>query len=233
VVRQPSAPSSSSVVTTLALVGSDTLTRPSVGASGVVRLWLGAGRREHGRRPRAASVPDLRPGGSSPQRPRAATGGALEIRGDHALLPKFYGCDFLQIDGVRQKEDLPTDRFLNCEYDDFVMSDSTTDSMLELPYSPSVLVGLVVLKKLYVQQGAGRKDSALRRGMPPRYYQVVNDVMGVLLSAGLVVSTRRGSTKVWVPLRAQRSRVTALLEAANSGEWPEGEDLVERLSSLD
>lgn len=159
--------------------------------------------------------------------------GRLEIGGDHYLLPKFYGCAFLQVEGARQQSDLPVDKFFNCEFDDFSVSSATTDSLLELPYSPSVLAGLVILKKLYVQAGAGRKDSALRRGMPPQFYQVVNNVMGVLVAAGLVVSTRRNSSKIWVPIRSQSARVTNILDAAASGDWPADEDLIGRLGSLD
>ncbi|MFD0204265.1 NACHT domain-containing protein [Saccharothrix carnea] len=159
--------------------------------------------------------------------------GRLEIGSDHQAIPQFYGCAFLQVEGVRQQEDLPPDKFVNCEFDDFLISSATTDSLLELPYSPSVLAGLVILKKLYVQAGAGRKDSALRRGMPPQYYQVVNSVMGVLVATGLVVSTRRNTSKIWVPIRSQSARVANILDAAITGDWPRDEDLIERLAALD
>ncbi|GGS25313.1 NACHT domain-containing protein [Actinokineospora fastidiosa] len=159
--------------------------------------------------------------------------GRLDIGGELQHLPRFYRCDFLQIEGLRSKEELPVESFTDCDFGDITKLDTTTDSLMDLPHSPAILVALTILKKLYAQQGTGRKDSALRRGLPPAFYRLVDPVIGELVRSGLMVSSRRSATKVWVPVRAQRSRVSTFIDAASRGDWPSSEDLPERLSNIE
>lgn len=157
--------------------------------------------------------------------------GRIEVRCPAEMMPLFTGCAIVEIDGIRSEAELP-ENFVNCEFDQFSVADDTNDSLLSLNLYPALLVGLVILRKLYSQQGSGRKESALRRGLPPTYYALVDAVIGVLTSAGLMVRSTRGRTAIWVPVKSQRQRVQALLDASSSQNWPDDEDIVDRLMQV-
>jgi hypothetical protein len=155
----------------------------------------------------------------------------LELRCLPDAVPTFYSCIFLQIEGAADESELPPSKFLNCEFDSFTPVDQTSDAIMDYELPEPLKVGLSILNKLYMRQGTGRKDSALRRGMPPQYAKYVNDVVGVLLGAGMVVRVRRGSDVIWVPVKAQRTRASRLIEGAPAQDWDDDE-LVARLLAL-
>ena len=93
----------------------------------------------------------------------------IDVSAELTYLPKFYSCYIGTLDGRVSQADLPPGIFDNhCVFDSFGESSQNTAAILALPLSTGAKVLLTVLKKLYLQPGAGRKHSALFRGLDHR-----------------------------------------------------------------
>lgn len=127
-------------------------------------------------------------------------------------LPKFEGCYIGLLDGRVSEKDLPADVFGDsCEIDEYSETIYTTAGILELGLSIGVRLTLVVLKKLYLQAGSGRKESALYRGLDHRHRRLIPDVLEVLQKHGLARQATGSNEPVWLPVRARSGRVRQLL----------------------
>lgn len=83
-------------------------------------------------------------------------------------IPVFDRCLIDNIDGVSQ---LPTeweDRFIDCDIENFTAVVETTAGLMAIERPIDDRIALTILKKVYAQSGAGRKASALSRGLPQR-----------------------------------------------------------------
>ncbi|GAA1028724.1 hypothetical protein GCM10009557_14780 [Virgisporangium ochraceum] len=142
-------------------------------------------------------------------------------------LPKFWGCEFVEIDGVARYDDLPP-LFNDCKFGSFSREASTTNALVNLNLPRGLRLGLVILRKVHAQKGAGRKDTALRKGIPPQERQYVNAVLDVLASARLVYASKRGSVTVWLPVKSQYPRVRKWLSSPETAR----DDVVDKLRSI-
>lgn len=130
------------------------------------------------------------------------------------LLPSFSECYFGILDGRISRTDLPENTFDNkCVFDSFGDSSKNTAAILALPLSTGAKVLLTVLKKLYLQPGAGRKQSALFRGLDHRSRALVPDVLQLLIREGLTVRSTAGEESVWLPIRDKGVRVRRLVSS--------------------
>jgi hypothetical protein len=77
-----------------------------------------------------------------------------------------------------------------------------------------------VLRKLYFQRGAARRESALLRGLGHRERRLVPDVLALLTSEGLAVKSKARDGYVWQPTRANTTRVQRILVAPNATSDP-------------
>jgi hypothetical protein len=138
----------------------------------------------------------------------------ISASADPTLLPNFYECYVGTLDGRVSKGDLPQDNFdSKCVFDSFGDSSQNTAAILALPLSNGAKVLLTVLKKLYLQRGAGRKQSALFRGLDHRSRALVPDVLQLLAAEGLTVRSTVGEEPVWLPVRDQGVRVRRLVSS--------------------
>ncbi len=101
----------------------------------------------------------------------------------------------------------------NCVFDSFGESSQNTAAILALPLSTGAKVLLTVLKKLYLQPGAGRKQSALFRGLDHRARTLVPDVLDLLAREGLTIRSTVGEEAVWLPTRSESVRVRRLVSS--------------------
>lgn len=131
-------------------------------------------------------------------------------------VPKFVRVNIESIEGAAGAQDLPGDRFIDCDFGEFVDSASTTSAILDLHLPDKAKVRLTILKKIYVQRGRGRKESALVRGLDPKLRQLVAPSLMLLQSEGLIMSARSGHQTVWVPVKTSQRRVLQLLASPMS-----------------
>lgn len=137
----------------------------------------------------------------------------LELPVDASSCPTFTNCLFETVEGCASEDDLPADRFSGCSFEKFDSAASTTSALLSLNLPPATRVGLTILKKLFVQRGSGRLDSALRRGLDEKDRKYVNDALKVFESNGLIFPSRTGNRKSWLPANSERGRITAILQS--------------------
>lgn len=131
---------------------------------------------------------------------------------DSSSLPKFNDCYIGLVEGRVSKDDLPQEAFSDdCVIDEYSETIYTTSGILELSLSIGVRLTLVVLKKLYLQPGSGRKESALLRGLDHRHRRLIPDVLDLLQKHGLAREATGSTESVWLPVRARSARVRKLL----------------------
>lgn len=148
--------------------------------------------------------------------------GRLEAYGEleASVAPKFLRCHFGVVEGKKRIEELPQVIFENCEVDGFEVVQETTSSLLELPLPMGTRVLLTILKKLYMQRGSGRKESAFFRGLDHRGKRLVPDLLGLLQRERLALRTRAGEQTVWLPERSNMARVRQILASPTTSKDP-------------
>lgn len=137
---------------------------------------------------------------------------------------KFYNCFISKLSGVANEAAMPAENFSGCdvgEFDDM----STNSAVMRLPISPQVKALLSILRKLYKQAGAGRKISALSRGITnAEVAQYINPVLSALEAHKFITVFN----KVVHPVRKQAGRVEVILSAPTFNNDP----LVESVMNL-
>ena len=131
---------------------------------------------------------------------------------------KFQNCQILWLEGVADRNSLPS-TFVHCDVDN--CDDKHTNAAIirsEMPNEIKVL--LVILRKLFLQRGSGRLDSALRRGMDHRLRDYVTPVLDVLVSEGIVFSHATDSRTIWHGNRTHRARMLKMLEESINSDDP-------------
>ena len=129
------------------------------------------------------------------------------------LMPSFVGCYIENLEGRISRDDLSSKKFVHCDIDEFVETADTTSSVLDLDLPLGVRVCLTILKKLYQQAGAGRRENALHRGLDSRARRLVSRVLRVLQSEGLAFIDRSGSNNIWRPIADMRPRVRRVISS--------------------
>lgn len=138
------------------------------------------------------------------------------------MLPVFLRCHFARVDGRTGDHDLPMERFCECSFDEFEHSSKTTNGILALSLPLSTKVMLTILKKLFIQSGCGRRESALFRGLEPRAKELVPELLDLLRRHSFITKTKHGAETVWLPTKTRdaRSRALTILSAPHSSADP-------------
>jgi hypothetical protein len=100
--------------------------------------------------------------------------------------------------------------------EDFSQLATTAQIMDERGLPLALRVFLTVLRKIFVQRGAGRKEGALRRGISQEAQSLVDPVLALLESSGMIFSVRRKGITVWHGVAGQKSRALDILNTAAS-----------------
>lgn len=112
------------------------------------------------------------------------------------------------LDGVSRREFAPDWIDGNCDVDSFRFP-STNAEVLNSQLPEPVKFGMVILRKLYLQAGRGRKMSALLRGMQSDKVPLVQTTIKTLERLGLLYT--RGSDPIAHAVRARAPEVRQLL----------------------
>jgi hypothetical protein len=129
--------------------------------------------------------------------------------------PIFRDCSIDSIENRVGPADVSADKFINTTVSKYGVSSATTAAILNLGLPIGTVVALSILKKIYIQKGAGRRSSALYRGLDTKAKAHVPDVLEVLQDQELILKTKQGPNDVWIPVRSQAGRIRALLAAPN------------------
>ncbi len=138
--------------------------------------------------------------------------GRLEIGAGapEQAIPRFVRCYFGVIDGRAGYDDLPRGAFEEPTVDAFDDSAQTTNAILSLSLPRGTKAVLTIIKKVYAQRGAGRKEGALYRGLDMATQQLVPDALALLQREGLLIAGGRPGQPVWLPTKSSEARRRAL-----------------------
>jgi len=139
---------------------------------------------------------------------------------DATLLPRFKKCTFGIIEDRISERDLPERVFSDCDFEEFSNSAQTSRAILTLDLQLGQRVLLVALKKLYVQSGSGRKESALYRGLDQKERALVQPVLRLLKQEGLITEAKGATHSIWLPVRSESARVRQMLASPSSTSDP-------------
>ena len=131
---------------------------------------------------------------------------------------KFVRCQIVRLEGFSSLPEL-SEVFDLCEVEEF--DDRLTNAAIvrsELQDTLKVL--LVIIRKLFLQRGRGRIESALPRGLNERLQVYVNPVRDLLVSEGIVFSHTTNRGTIWHGNRSFRARMLKILEHPTNPEEP-------------
>ncbi|MBM4111561.1 MAG: hypothetical protein FJ254_09450 [Phycisphaerae bacterium] len=141
--------------------------------------------------------------------------------GSSVRRPAFRRCAFESVEGAVGLPDLDGTLFSpDCQFDRFESSVATNTDIRSLPIPLGVRVGLTMLRKLFLQRGHGRRESALLRGLGGKERAIAGRVLQVI-QRERVASTLGGKlSEVWLPNRSMRSEVLAALANPHNMDRP-------------
>lgn len=148
--------------------------------------------------------------------------GVLEIPPEVAAdqCPVFRSCLIQEVEGRLSARDLPHGRFQECVIEVYMTPVGSTSAAMDVNIPVGAQVLLTVLKKLFVQSLSGRKESALYRGLDSEHRKRVAAILGIMKRRGLAQTSGKAGEPVWLPIRWNRSRAMAILEAPSTSRDP-------------
>lgn len=142
----------------------------------------------------------------------------LDVGDGGAVGLALDGCLIGRVVGVAQELGLPA--WITAsevgEYDNA----QTTAAILKLDVPLGVRVLLTLLKKMFLQRGSGRKETALHRGLDDKARLLVGPLLRTLTGEGLAFSSTTNNTRVWHGSRGQRNRALAIVASPATSSDP-------------
>ena len=123
---------------------------------------------------------------------------------------KLSSCQIVKVEGIANAHALP-EMFDACEIAEYDHRD-TNAAIVRSTLQDPVKVLLVIIRKLFLQRGSGRVDSALYRGVDNSLQPCVVPVRDLLISRGIVYSHVTGGRTIWHGNRTHRSQMLKILE---------------------
>ena len=144
--------------------------------------------------------------------------------GDDVSIQK---CDVTTAYGIASRKSIPQ-QFKDCEVQSFEML-ATTALIKCARLSESQKIFVEMLRKIFFQPGAGRKEAALLRGMgSSANKQLSQKILNKLLDEKLIERFRGDEGYVYTPVRSQTGRVDKILTDLTLSKDP----LWKKISSL-
>jgi AraC-like DNA-binding protein len=133
-------------------------------------------------------------------------------------LPRFIRTDIDHIEGRANAANINQNMFRNCPIASFSEVPATNAAVLEdQGLEPGVKALVIVLRKLFVQKGGGRRENAFYRGVPGLSQKMISEVLELTARAEYAQRNKRGGAEaVWVPNRRMAGRVSSILLSPKS-----------------
>lgn len=127
-------------------------------------------------------------------------------------VPSFHRCSIGFVDGAASLPGWLSGRFLNCDIAEFSSATKTNAGIMALSIDKESKIALTVLKKVYMQRGNGRKETALVRGIDPVDRHLVAGVVSTLVGRGWLSKSSAGRNTVYTPSPLARADVMSALD---------------------
>jgi len=147
----------------------------------------------------------------------------LGARG-HKTGVQIRQCNIHRITGASSAAALPAGNFQRCEIEAFEDL-STNAAVIASDLPPAIKALVTILRKLYLQPGAGRMISAFKRGVPTGpILAAVDPILHILKSEGVI----NVFNEIAHPVRRQHQRIMKILDLTHQSK----DSIVERVSRL-
>ena len=131
---------------------------------------------------------------------------------------KFDRCQIIRLEGFSSLPEL-SDVFNHC--DGAELDDRHTNAaIVRSELQDTIKVLLVIIRKLFLQRGRGRMESALPRGLNENLQEYVSPVRDLLASEGIVFSHPTSRGTIWHGNRKFRARMLKILEHPTNPDEP-------------
>lgn len=132
---------------------------------------------------------------------------------------KVIDCQVGRAYGVAGSQGVPS-WVVGTEIERF-QSIATVAAIRNVDLSPQHRILVTILKKTFFQPGSGRQEAALLRGLGQVDRQgYTEDILGILISEGLLIRTKGDHGNLYVPERKYGDRVAKMLSELNLTEDP-------------
>ena len=135
---------------------------------------------------------------------------------DSGRVPTFQNCLIGSLRGWWAIPDEYAGNFTTSEVANYSGAPRTTGGLISLNLDKRDAIGLVILKKVYLQAGHGRRESALVRGLPLADRVLVPEVTASLCASGFLVRSHHRGNDLVLPVREKRGLVMQVLEKPQS-----------------
>jgi len=123
---------------------------------------------------------------------------------------KLSGCIISIVYGIASRKSIP-EQIVNCDVEHFEML-ATTTLIKKARLSEPQKLFVEMLRKLFFQPGAGRKESALLRGMGTSANKPLGEkILSKLLDAKLITRHKGDEGYIYKPVRSETGRIDKLL----------------------
>lgn len=135
-------------------------------------------------------------------------------------------CIISTVYGVSSLKSIP-DEFVNCSIENYeTLATTTLIRRANLSISQKLLVEM--LRKIFFQPGAGRKEAALLRGMgATANKQLSEKILGKLMDEGLVTRHRGDEGYIYKPVRSKTGRITQIIADLTLSKDPLWQDITD------
>jgi hypothetical protein len=126
--------------------------------------------------------------------------------------PSFQACLIGHLEGATAVPDDLASKFTNCEIDNYSDRLQTTAGIMQLKIPDRPRIALTILKKIYSQRGAGRKENSLSRGLSQQLRQLVPEVITDLTQQGWITSSSSRGETIYLPVKSRRADALKALD---------------------
>jgi hypothetical protein len=128
-------------------------------------------------------------------------------------LPTLRACVVTLVEGVAGLDELAAGKFAESDIGGFSESVENVAAILRLDLPDYTRVTLTVLRKIFVQSGHSRKESALYRGLlSNKQKELIPLVLKNLEKKGAIRKNRRRDATLWAPNLGMYRRVARILD---------------------
>jgi hypothetical protein len=125
--------------------------------------------------------------------------------GDNLINVKFVDCLFQKATGFTEKQNFNI--FENCEIENYDTIPTNASTMKNEQININIRICLVILKKIYLQHGYGRKENALYRGIENTFIDKINHVLKILKKHEFLYSEKIREETLWRPFNNKRDLI--------------------------
>ena len=107
-----------------------------------------------------------------------------------------------------------------CEVTEFDIYGTSAAVFNSRQVAPQLMVLVSLLRKLFLQKGHGRMESALNRGMDQSLKTFVPDIIQILAAKGMIYCFQSQGKRIWHPISGHGARVRKIVMNPNQFEDP-------------